>query len=394
MPVKIAWIVPGFSSDERDWCIPALLNLARVMAARHELHVFALRYPYRRDRYPVFGAQVHAIGGAHRGRWTLPGIWLSAMREVTREHERAPFDVLHAFWLYEPGVIATWLKPRLDTRVIVSLAGGELIDLSEIAYGLRGRRALVPLMRGAMRRANVVTAGSNTLLDWARTFARRAAQPPDGTRRGAPPARSTGHDEARFVLAPLGVDVEMFSPASRRPQTPPTVVNTGSLQPVKGQADLIRAFRFVADRKPGVRLAIAGAGALKAELEALTAELNVADSVQFLGDVRHERLADVYREATLFVQASRHEAQGMAVLEAAACGLPIAGTAVGVLADLTPDAAVASPPGDPIRLAQVILSVLDDPQRLRALGEAARARVLKEYSLEAAAGRFEALYRS
>jgi len=90
---------------------------------------------------------------------------------------------------------------------------------------------------------------------------------------------------------------------------------------------------------------------------------------------------------------SLHEAQGMARLEAAACGLPIVGTSVGALADLAPDAAVASPPGDPIRLAQAILSVLDDPARQRMLSESARARVEAVYSLEAAASRFETLYR-
>jgi glycosyltransferase involved in cell wall biosynthesis len=190
----------------------------------------------------------------------------------------------------------------------------------------------------------------------------------------------------------LGVDVEMFAPETGLRESSPTIVNVGSLQPVKGQAILIRAFRFVADRKANVRLVIAGAGELRSELELLTAELNLSDRVHFLGDVRHEQLPAVYRDATLFVQASLHEAQGMAVLEAAACGLPIAGTMVGALADLAPDAALAVPPGDPIRLAQLVLSVLDDPQRLRTLGQAARARVVETYSLDASADRFERLY--
>ena len=370
--MKIAWIVPGFSSDERDWCIPALLDLARTLAAQHDLHVFALRYTYRRDRYAVFGATVRAIGGAQRGRWTLPGVWRAMLSEVAREHRRARFDVLHAFWLWEPGVIAAWLRGRLGVRTIVSLAGGELTHLPAIGYGYGGRRWLMRAMGWAIRRADVVAAGSTGLLSKARDL--------------------FGLDSGRLAFAPLGVDVKMFSPEDRRVSAPAAIVNAGSLQPVKGQADLIRAFQHVVDRVSEARLAIAGDGPLRADLEALTAQLRLADRVTFLGDVRHEALPGVYRAATLFAQASQHEAQGVAALEAAACGLPIVGTPVGALVDLAPDAALASPVGDPIRLAQAIASILGDRARLRAMGQAARARVEQTYSLEAAASRFEWLY--
>jgi glycosyltransferase involved in cell wall biosynthesis len=375
--MKIAWIVPGFSSDERDWCIPALHDLARVMATRHEVHIFALHYPYRRERYSVLGAIVHALGGANRRRGSLPRTWNAAWREMTREHRRARFDVLHAFWAYEPGVIAAGLKRRLGVRLILSLAGGELVHLPELKYGYAGRWWLARLMRWAMRQADVVTAGSQAMLSRARDW------------RGAQNAAAEA-----CVFAPLGVDAEMFSPAGREPPRPAphTILSVGSLQPIKAQADAIRAFRFVADRHPAMRLSVVGDGPLRADLEALARELNLADRVNLAGEVRHERLPDVYREATLFVQTSLHEAQGMAVLEAAACGLPIVGTPVGALADLAPDAAVTAPPRDPIRLAQTILSLLDDPARRRALGEAARARVESEYSLDRAVERFEALY--
>src|SRR3990172_640723 len=364
-------MVPGLHSDENDWCIPALLHLARALASRHEVHVFALHYPYRRDHYSVFGAHVHAIGGENRRGWRLPAILNAAASEGAREHRQSRFDALHAFWVYEPGIIAAWLKQRLGVRVIVTAAGGELVSLPAIAYGLAGRRWLLRLMRWAMRQADVVTAGSSGPLDVVRSV--------------------TGRDASRIAFAPLGVDTAMFHSAGRRLETPAVLVNVGALQAIKGHADLIRAFRFVVDREPNVTLRIAGAGELRAELEALSAELNLYDRVQFVGEVRHDQLPDVYRRATMFVQASYHEAQGMAVLEAAACGLPIVGTRVGALADLAPDAAVATPPGDPILLGQNILTALGDPARQQALGHAAQDRAQKIYSLEASVARFESL---
>ena len=367
--MKIAWIVPGFSSDERDGCIPALRDLARVMAARHDLHVFALRYPYRRDRYSVFGATVQAMGGGHRGRWTLPGVWQAMLSAVTHEHRRARFDVLHAFWAWEPGVIAAWLKRQLGVRTIISLAGGELVHLPEIDYGLAGRAWLIRVVRWALRNADVVTAGSTGLV-----------------------ARCRHATTAAAEFAPLGVDVKTFAPEGWQREISPTIINVGSLEPVKAQADLIRAFRFVIDREPKARLVIAGDGSLRGRLEALVREEGLADRVEFAGEVRHEELAALYHAASVYAQTSRHEAQGMAVLEAAACGLPIVGTPVGALADLAPEAAVTSPHSDPLRLAQVILSLLDDPERRRALSRAVRARVEAVYSLDAAVDRFEGLY--
>jgi len=369
--MKIAWIVPGFSSDEDDWCIPALRDLARALAARHELHIFALRYPYRLDRYSIFGARVCSLGGATRRGVHLPGLWIATLRAVEREHRAAPFDVLHAFWAYEPGLIAGWLRRRLGLRTIVSLAGGELIHLPAIGYGLADRRWRLGAMRWALRRADAVTAGSMGLLKIARRFVARA--------------------DDHFTFAPLGVDTELFSPG----KTPSAclLVNVGSLQPVKGQADLICAFRYVADRMPEVRLKIVGGGSMKTELQSLAADLRLSDRIAFLGEVRRERLVDVFRSATAIVQSSLYEAQGMAVLEAAACGLPIVGTQVGALADLAPEAAIASPPNDPLRLAEAILALLSDSSRRRVSGEAGRARVEAVYTLDAAQRRLEALYR-
>lgn len=380
--MKIAWIVPGFSSDEQDWCIPALLDLARVMASRFELHVFALRYPYRVDRYHVYGATVHAIGGGHRGRWSAPWVWRGMIDAVMREHRRAPIDVLHAFWLWEPGVIAAWLQRRLHVRTVMSLAGGELINLPQIGYGYAGWRLYRYLMHWALRHADVVTAGSHGLIETLR-----------GRRQETP-----RKEMARVLFAPLGVDLAMFyrrqevPRTDRRQETPRTVVNVGSLQAVKGQADLIQAFRWVVDRNADARLKIVGDGPLRAELETLSRELGLSDRVEFAGEVRRELLPAIYREATLFVQSSLHEAQGLALLEAAACGAAIVGTSVGALVDLAPEAALATPVSDPIRLAQAILTLFDHADDRRRLSDNAHKRIVQEYALDVTADRFAALY--
>ena len=66
--MRIGMVVPGFSADPSDWCIPALRHLARGLAVRDDVRVVAVRYPYHSARYTIDGAEVIALGGALRHR--------------------------------------------------------------------------------------------------------------------------------------------------------------------------------------------------------------------------------------------------------------------------------------------------------------------------------------
>jgi glycosyltransferase involved in cell wall biosynthesis len=119
----------------------------------------------------------------------------------------------------------------------------------------------------------------------------------------------------------------------------------------------------------------------------------MCQSVQFIGHQRHEAMPALYHEADLFVLSSRHESQAMVVCEAAAAGVPTVGTAVGVVGDLAPDAAVAVRPGDPAALADAIVELLRDPGRCRQLGERARQRANREYDAGVISDAFVGVYR-
>src|SRR2546422_820628 len=78
LSMRVALIVPGFSADEEDWCIPALLNFVRALAQRVELEVFALRYPHRRGQYRIGNASVHSFGYATRRGPASLALWREA----------------------------------------------------------------------------------------------------------------------------------------------------------------------------------------------------------------------------------------------------------------------------------------------------------------------------
>lgn len=373
--MRIALITPGFSTDEADWCIPVLLNLVRELARAHDVHVFTLRYPHWRGTYRVYGAYVHAFGGALTagpGRFRLLG---EALAGIVKEGRRCPFDVLHGLWADEPGFLAVAAGRLLRVSAVVSLLGGELVGFADIGYGVQLSPVGRWLVRTALRGAARVTVGSTCL--------QRLAQ-----------SRVLSD---RLELLPLGVDTRLFHPAPRPVSPTPLadgeykLLHVASLAPVKDQETLLRALAHVVRHVPGVHLHIVGEGPLRGELERRARALDVAHRVTFHGAVRHDHLPAWYQAADLCVLSSRFESQGMVVLEAAACARPTVGTAVGLLPDLMPPACTV-PVGDDRALAAALCTTLQNPQGLAAMGQASLEAVLEGYTLQQTVEQLQTLY--
>lgn len=362
--MKIGIVVPGFSADEHDWCIPALVNFVRTLAAENEIHVFALEYPYRRDEYRVYSAVVHSMNGRHRGKWYAPRLWSNTLASIRAQNTQARFDALHAFWVNEAGFIATLAARAMRIPVVASVAGGELVGLRHIAYGGQLRFIERSMIRWVMQNANRITVGSRYLQKIASAW------------------------RADAQILPLGVDTEMFSP-KRASSTEIKILNVGSPVPVKGQENLLSAFGRLG---ANCTLEIVGSGIQEGLLRARANHLGISDRVKLCGSLPHDALIEKYRAADVFVQAAWHEAQGMAALEAAACGTAIAGTPTGILPELAErGAAVAARGFDPAVLANAIDRAIETRTQI---GYRAREIAEQEFSLKATHSRWTELYHS
>jgi len=364
--MKIALLVPGFSTSTTDWCIPALRgHVDRLADSGYEVHVYALRWPHRRASYAIGSARVHAFGGGRRLGFRVVGLWRRVTRAIAEEHRRGAFVVIHAFWADEPGWVAVWTGGRLGVPVVVSLAGGELIAMKDIDYGLLrlpGRRQAVAW---SLRRADAVTVGSRYLLGLAR------------------PVLPAGRRD-RLVLAPLGVDTSRFAPAigerggnSGNSRERPVVLNVGSLFPVKGQMGVLRAFA----RVPDAELWIAGDGDGREELEDLARRKAPDGSVRFLGRVPDDELSDLYCRASLYSMPSSQEGFGLVYTEAMWHGLPCIGSNADAAREIIDDGetGLLIPYGDVEATANALSSLLADPARRARMGELAFSRVRERF---------------
>jgi glycosyltransferase involved in cell wall biosynthesis len=368
--VRVALVVPGgVDRSGRERVIPALLSLIERLAARHETHVFALAQEPRRGDWTLRGAAVHNLGLSARPRWPGEALFAAGRRLTRGLSAHGPFDVIHAFWANNPGFLATRAARALGIPAVVSLAGGELAALPEIGYG--GQLHLRERLKTAwaLRRAARVTAASAPIV---------AA------------ARAHGVDAA---VVPLGVSPESF--AEPLPKgTAPRLLLVGSLNRVKDVPTALRAFRRVVDARPAARLDVVGEDVLGGEALREASALGLLQHVTFHGFLPLDAVLSLYRRADLLVHSSRHEAGPVVVLEAAACGVPTVGTAVGHIRDFgtsAPERALAVPVGDDAALAAGILALLADEPRRHAMGEAARTWA-RAHDADATAAAFERIY--
>lgn len=364
--MRIALLTPGFSRHAGHWAIPALEVYATLLARRCQLHVFSLRYPEAGESEWA-GIQHTALGGGQRmGAASLGVIW-QAVQAIRRAHRHTPFDLIHAFWADEAGFTAVLAGRWLHLPTMVSCAGGELVWFGDIGYGTQGSIFRRWLVRAALRQATLVTAGSRYQLEL---------------------ARAQGVAGERLQLAPLGVDCAHFRPAHPANRPVPTLIQAASLMPIKGQSLLLAVLHQVKQHMPAVRLELVGEGPLRCQLAEQADLYGLTDSIDWRGKVAFAEMPALYQHAHLYIQTSLHEAQGMAVLEALACGLPVLGTPVGVL----PEVAAAPPQTAAAALAAQAVALLTDPAAYQSASVQARHLAQTAYDLPVTMQKFQTLY--
>ena len=128
----------------------------------------------------------------------------------------------------------------------------------------------------------------------------------------------------KIHVIPPGINLRDYQPAGNVARTPGEILVVGRLMPQKGHRYLLEALPEVAQKCPEIHLTVVGDGPLREELELQAVDLGIADLVTFTGVVSEtEKVAHLWR-AELFVMPSTQEGFGMVLLEAMACGLPIA----------------------------------------------------------------------
>jgi glycosyltransferase involved in cell wall biosynthesis len=152
--------------------------------------------------------------------------------------------------------------------------------------------------------------------------------------------------------------------------------------PHKNHTRLFEAFESLRETRPQLRLVLTGGGLDRLE--------PLPEGVESLGSVPAEQLASLYRRAACLVYPSLYEGFGLPVLEAMACGCPVAASNAGAIPEIAGDAAVLFDPTDVEAMAAAMLEADSRREELRERG-LARAT---GYTWDESARRHDDVYRA
>ncbi len=175
-----------------------------------------------------------------------------------------------------------------------------------------------------------------------------------------------------YEIVPNGVDIEA-APVRPKPDGEDLrVLFVGRPEERKGLPVLLTAFGALVDHVPS-RLTVIGAE--RDDVARYLTDPSLMDSIDIEGRVSEERLWQSLHEADVLCAPSLSgESFGMVLTEAFAAGTPVIASGIAGYSDVVSDGVdgILVPPADPQRLAEELQRAYHEPERLRAMGEAAR----------------------
>ncbi len=334
-------------------------EIARRLAHRgHQIDVFTRTYhPFREAFYE--GVRLRrrpSLNTKHLDAATHTALCALEVGLSSR------YDIVHLHGI-GPGLFLRWTRgvPRVFTY--------HAQDWRQKKWGATARWFLQRGEASALRHADAVITVSTRLQRYVRdTHARKCVYIPNGARE--PGAIDAGHLR-RYGLEPGGY-----------------LLFVGRLLEDRGLATLLDAFTRVDTPR---RLVLAGETQMpQSAFEALRASADAR--VAFIGHQTADVLDALYTHAYLCVHPSEVEGMPIAVLDAMGHGRTVVVSDIPENREAVGNAGVTFPVGDEQALAAVLGGLLSAPERVRELGELARARARQEYAWDDIARRVEAVY--
>jgi glycosyltransferase involved in cell wall biosynthesis len=203
------------------------------------------------------------------------------------------------------------------------------------------------------------------------------------------PAGIFAANKNKIKEIPFSVDTERFKPALQKPDDKKfKIVFVGGLDKAhyfKGIDVLLNALNLLNKENLNWQLTIVGSGDLQSQYEKQARDLGIADKIIFAGNVSEADLPKKYQEADCLVLPSinKGEAFGIVLLDAMATGIPvIASDLPGVRKVFTEASGLKIKPGDAEDLKETIKFLMDNPEKCKKMGEAARREIEGKYSFE------------
>lgn len=199
-----------------------------------------------------------------------------------------------------------------------------------------------------------------------------------------------GHGEASEVVIHPGIDFSRFQARQPDPRAADSIGMVYRLERDKLNEASIEPLIAVARRRPATRIFVIGDGSLFEPFLRRVSEAGVRDNFVFTGYVDYEALPDYYNQFSVFVAPVWKESFGQVTPFAMNMGLAVAGARVGALPEILGGEDTLGDTAD--QIADIVVGLLDDPERARALGAFNRQRAQDLYDVKVMCDRYGAIY--
>lgn len=362
-PMRLVHVVPHID-DEASGPSYSVPRLCQALARHgHDVRLVCLASSHRWDGVTV---EVHR-------QWPLLArfaISPSLARALSRHAASADVVHNHSLWSMA-NVAAGWAVPARRARLVTSPRG----TLSPWALGHSRwvKRALWPLQRRALSRADLIHATSDTEYQEIRALGFKAP----------------------VAIVPNGVDVPEAPSRIDTQGGGRTLLFLSRIHPKKGIDRLLRVWAQLQHSHPDWSLVIAGRGETVHEQQALVlAQALGVQRVEFPGPLYGEDKAAAYRAADLFVLPTHSENFAMVVAEALAHGCPAIVSRGAPWDGLETQGCGWWVDNDDAALAGALDAAMGlAPDARAAMGEQGRQWMRRDYGWDAVAGRMALAYR-
>lgn len=196
---------------------------------------------------------------------------------------------------------------------------------------------------------------------------------------------SDNYNRLDIEIIPFGVDINLFCPQKNHSKRF-TVGTIKSIEKHNGIDCLLDAASIIVNKydKKDIHFLIVGEGSVLDQMKQKATRLHLNDFIEFTSGVSPQEIVEYHQKLSVFIAVSTRESFGVAVLEAAACGVPAITSDIGGLPEVNEHNKTGNviKPNDPKALAKSIIKFYNNPVYRKKFGQNARNRVVTKFDWE------------
>lgn len=278
----------------------------RLVEAGHQVTVVTMAYSDLPRYEECDGIKVYRVKCIRKKKavcypWEQLSYIISAIDFLRRDMKLHQYDINHTHFVIPTGVVSYWLKKKYGLEYVITSHGSDVAGYNQKRFKFL-HKILIGPWRIIVRNAKEVIAPSLYLKEL---------------------LEKSGGGLQNYPIIPNGIDLETYRPL-RFWEKQKRIIVMCRLQEAKNVQTVIRGFAEFVSRKEHSdwKLDILGDGPYRTNLERLTDELGLRESVVFHGWIpnKSEKQLRLLGQAKIYVSASTFENCPMSVLEAIAAG--------------------------------------------------------------------------